>query len=186
MTDTAFAASLDALAGSRGLNLGSGPHYADGWVNVDLHAPPEGCRPPDLYGSVYQLTDMFPADAFTACYLGHILEHLEWDRIPEALTQVRAVLQPGSPVMAVGPCIYRAVATGQPRWLLEAILADPRTEPNGAGHAWTPTEELTRVALERGGLIDVTTVPVEGVVKPGWPNPSIAPWQTAAIGTVPC
>lgn len=87
--------------------------------------------------------------------------------------------------MAVGPCLYRAIATGQPRAILEAIVADPRQEPTGHGHAWTPTTDLTREALELGGLTNVATVPIVGVSKPAWPNPSTAAWQTAAMGIVP-
>lgn len=177
--------SRDALLKTRGLNLGSGPHYAEGWVNVDKYAPPEGCREPDLRADVFHLEDYFPEASFQAAYLGHFLEHLRWDRIPLALAQVRHVCAPGASVMAVGPCLYRAIRTSQPQWLIEAIVADPRQKPTGHGHAWTPTEELTRVALEEGGLTNVTTVPIVGVTKPAWPNPSTAPWQTAAMGIVP-
>lgn len=178
-------ASRSALLKTRGLNLGSGPHYAEGWLNVDLYDPPAECRKPDYYASVFHLTDHFPEDSFEAAYLGHFLEHLEWKRIPEALAQVRAVCRPGATVMAVGPCLYRAIATGQPRSILEAIVADPRQEPTGHGHAWTPTTDLTREALVLGGLTNVATVPIVGVSKPAWPNPSTAPWQTAAMGIVP-
>lgn len=178
-------ASRAALLATRGLNLGSGPHYAEGWLNVDLHDPPDGCRKPDYFASVFHLADHFPEDSFEACYLGHFLEHLEWHRIPEALAQVRYVCRPGATVMAVGPCLYRAIATNQPRALLEAIVADPRQEPTGHGHAWTPTADLTREALQIGGLVEVVTVPIVGVTKPTWPNPSTAPWQTAAMGLVP-
>lgn len=175
----------EALLETRGLNLGSGTHYAEGWVNVDLWDPGDPYRAPDVQVSVFDLAREFPEDSFGACYLGHFLEHLEWNAIPTAIEEIRAVCRPGATVMAVGPCILRAVATSQPVEILTAILADPRMERNGAGHAWTPTEELTREALERGGLLDVTTVPIVGVTKPTWPNPTTAPWQTAAMGTVP-
>ena len=178
-------ASRSALLNTRGLNLGSGPHYAEGWLNVDLHDPPEGCRSPDYFASVFDLTEHFPEDSFVAAYLGHFLEHLEWSRIPEALAQVRAVCRPGASVMAVGPCLYRAISTNQPRAILEAIVADPRQALDGHGHAWTPTTDLTREALEAGGLLHVATVPIVGVTKPAWPNPTTAPWQTAAMGIVP-
>lgn len=171
------------------LNLGSGPHYADGWLNVDLHDPPEGYRKPDYYADVYHLSDHFEAGTFTAVYLGHFLEHLEWGRIPDALDQIRKVAKPGAVVMAVGPCILRTIRYHPSSVdLIKAILADPEATANaapGCCHEWTPTEYLTRRALERGGLIDVVTVPVVGVTKPQWPNPSTAQWQTAAQGLVP-
>lgn len=175
----------DALLQTRGLNVGSGPHYAEGWVNVDLYDPPEGSRPPDVKASVYDLHATFPEHSFRAAYLGHFLEHLVWDEIPVALAQVRKALVPGAAVMAVGPCIIRAARTRQPDWLLEAILADPRESPTGHGHAWTPTEALTIEAMKGGGLEDVIAVPIVGVTPPHWPNPSTAPWQTAVMGTVP-
>lgn len=165
------------------LNLGSGTHYAEGWVNVDLYEPPVGSKFPDVFASIYDLP--FEDDYFAAAYLGHLIEHLVWNDIPDGFAELRRVLKPGATVMVVGPCLYRAIATQQPRFIIEAIVADPRNPPTGHGHAWTPTEELTRLALERGGLVDVTTLGIVGVAPPQWPNPSTAPWQTAAMGRVP-
>lgn len=171
-------------APSHYLNLGSGSHYAEGWCNVDLHVPPEGCRPPDWYANVYQLDKHFNADTFSRVYLGHFLEHLEWDRIPAAFEQICRVAVDGAAVMAVGPCLYRAIRTGQPIEIIEAMFPDPRGPRNGSGHAWMPTEELTIDAMRGGGLADVVAVPVENVAPPFWPNPSMAPWQTAVSGYV--
>lgn len=184
--ETTMDRSQEALLQTSGLNLGSGPHYAPGWVNVDVwDAREQGFRGPDVVASVFDLS-VFPDDSFTACYLGHFLEHLPWGRIPEAFREIRRVCRPGATVMAVGPCILRAIQTKQPADLILAIVADPRAHPDdGGAHSWTPTEELTRVALLDGGLTDVFTVPIVGVAKPTWPNPSTAPWQTAAQGTVP-
>ncbi len=175
----------EALLQTRGLNLGSGVHYAEGWLNFDLFEPADGSRCADILGDIYKAEDLFPDDSFQACYMGHFLEHLEWERIPEAMAQVIRVCRPGAPVMAVGPCIVRAAAMNSPQWLIEAIIADPRSTHAGGDHAWTPTEELTRLALERSGFENVTTVPIVGVTPPTWPNPSTAPWQTAAMGVVP-
>ncbi len=175
----------EALLQTRGLNLGSGPHYAEGWVNVDLYDPPEGCHKPDVYADVFHLTDCFPEGSFVACYLGHFLEHLVWDQIPDALAQVRRVCQPGAPVVAVGPCLWKAVQTRQPMSLLEAIVADPRQEPTGHGHAWTPTTETTLEAMVLGGFPDAFVVPVVSISKPDWPNPSTAAWQVAVQAKVP-
>ena len=162
----------------RRATIGSGPHYAAGYWNVDLWEPPAGATPPDIYASIYDLADVFAPASLDQVYLGHILEHLEWHRIPEALAQVNAVLAPGGEVMVVGPCILRAVATGQPEWLLTAILADPRDPPTGHAHAWTPTEALTLEAV-RSVFADAEVVPVTDVRAPRYPNPSNAPWQCA-------
>lgn len=168
------------------LNVGSGPHYAEGWVNVDRYDPPEGCRPPDIFLDILNLPALFDPGSFSKVYLGHVLEHLEWEKIPEYLEAISAVCVSGAIVMAVGPCIHRAISTRQPRSIIEAILADPSSDlPPGAGHAWTPTEALTALALECGGLTEVTVMPVDQVRPPFWPNPSTAPWQTAAFGMTP-
>ena len=168
------------MTASRLLSIGSGPHYADGWLNVDIHEPPAGCRPPDQYVSVYQLSDHFDPDSFDRVYVGHVLEHLEWDLIPQALREIDHVLAPGGEMMVVGPCILRAVATGQPEWLLTAILADPRQPPDGCGHAWTPTTELTLEAVQ-SVFSSAEVLPVVDVHAPRWPNPSNAPWQCAVL-----
>lgn len=172
---------------NRRLTIGSGPHYAEGWTNVDIYPPPEGCRPPDFYVSVFRLLEVFEPGSFDQVYLGHVLEHLKWEEIPLAFAAIRAVAVQEAEVMAVGPCILKAVETRQPVSILEAILADPSsTLPPGAGHAWTPTEDLTVKAMrDQGGLYEVTAVPVAGVRPPLWPNPSTAPWQAAVTGLVP-
>lgn len=169
-----------------GLNLGSGPHYAEGWTNVDLHDPGGGHRPPDVDASAFALDAHFGPGEFDRAYLGHFLEHIEWRFLPELFSQLRHVLAPGATVMAVGPCIHRAIATRQPRHIIEAILADPRTDTSdGRGHAWTATTELTVAALEAGGLTDVTALEITEVDRPEWPNPSVAAWQCAVRGTAP-
>lgn len=164
-----------------GLNLGSGPWYAEGWTNVDLRDPDDGSRGPDVYASIFDLA-AFEDGTFHRAYLGHVLEHLEWERIPDALAEVRRVLVPGGTVMVVGPCILRAIATRQPTDLLERILARPWGSGEGQEHAWTPTTAWTLQAMKEGGLEGVREIPVDQVVKPEWPNPSTASWQMAAFG----
>lgn len=163
------------------LNLGSGPWYADGWVNVDSVAPDEK-RAPDVLGSVLDMP--FAAGTFERVYCGHLLEHIPWDLIPRLWDEVRRVCVSGAEVMAVGPCIHRAISTGQPTSIIRAILADPRHAEGGLGHAWTPTEEFTAAAVALG-LERVRAVSIASVVKPEWPNPTTAPWQCAVQGRVP-
>lgn len=171
------------MSAERRLTLGSGTHYAEGWVNFDLYSPGEGFREPDVRGSVFSLP--FPDAVFDQVYAGHFLEHLEWDAVPDALLEVRRVCAPGAVVMVVGPCVERAVKTKQPQWLLEAIVAHWGGAP-GAGHAWTPTEMLTVQALESSKLFEtVKPLPVYLVDWPEWPNPSLAEWQCAVGATVP-
>lgn len=160
------------------LNVGSGPHYAEGWYNVDLYA-----EDADLQASVYHLTDHLKPESCTHVYVGHVLEHLVWNRIPSALREIREVMAPGGTLMVVGPCILRAVATRQPTHILEAILSDPRESFDGHGHAWTPTEALTLEAVQTV-FPDASLTSVSNVRKPEWPNPDTALWQCAVMATI--
>ena len=161
----------------RSLNVASGNHYTPWWgVNFDLNFDA------DLRADAGRLP--FPSGTFEVAYMGHFLEHVPWEAIPAVLAEIRRVLVPGGTAMAVGPCIHRAIATGQPRHLIEAILSDPSdTEARGIGHAWTPTEDLTVLAMQRGGFSDATPIDIRTVDKPEWPNPSTALWQCAVRGT---
>lgn len=161
------------------LNVASGNHPSGDWgVDVDLNFAA------DVMADVRTLP--FRDRAFTAAYMGHFLEHVPWEAIPSVLAEVRRTLVPGAEVVAVGPCIHRAIETDQPPWLIDAILSDPSTvDGTGIHHAWTPTEALTVAAVQRGGFVDVEAVPVGAVDRPAWPNPSTAPWQCAVRGNNP-
>jgi hypothetical protein len=155
------------------LNLGSGPHYAPGWLNVDLYA-----EDADLKVDLFDLGEHLPGRSATQVYAGHVLEHLPWERIPDALRLVKAIMEPGAELVVVGPCIRMAVATRQPMHIIDAILCDPRDPHTGLGHAWTPTAELTLDAV-RSVFPEATLSNVATVTKPTWPNPDTAPWQCA-------
>lgn len=173
-----------ALVKSHGLNVGSGPHYAEGWINLDVVPAPEGTKDPDVIASVFSMDHHFPDAVFEKAYVGHVLEHLPWPDVAPALRAIARKVIPGGTIMVVGPCVHRAIETRQPRWLIEAILADPREEGPWS-HAWTPTTDLTVQALQDSGLQGVRECPVAQVGKPGWPNPSTASWQVAAFGFAP-
>ena len=164
----------------RRLNVASGNHPSGSWgYDVDLWFPS------DVKADARHLP--FPDHTFTAAYLGHLLEHIPWGEMAAILGEVRRVMAPGAEVMAVGPCILKAIATRQPEWLVKIILSDPRTvdvKP-GVHHAWTATEELTIEALKLGGFTDVEAVDVATVRRPEWPNPSQAQWQCAVRGINP-
>lgn len=165
------------------LNLGSGPHYMPGWTNLDLYTDYEVA--PDVQGDIFKLP--FKERQFKKVYLGHLLEHLPWDRIPHALAEVIRVSVPGGRVMVVGPCIWKAINNQVPYQLLKQIA---RTAPGdndvvGTGHEWTPDTGLTLEAMTLGGLEKVTEVPVANICRPQWPNTVTDTWQVAAMGIVP-
>lgn len=159
------------------LNLGSGPHYAEGWTNVDMRS--EYARPPDVVANVFHLRNHFDRDTFSACYMGHFLEHLSFELIPDAMVQVKKVLAPGAEVMVVGPCIEKCIETHQPEWLLRQVIANADPDKPGAGHEWTPTTLLTRIALWQSGFDQIEEIDIANVAPPEWPNPTTAEWQCA-------
>lgn len=165
------------------LNLGSGVHYAESWVNVDPITPDPPSRPPDHLAGLPSLP--FEDDFFEDAYLGHVLEHIPWDELEDHLAELRRVVRPGGIVMAVGPCLWKALDTGQPRGIVRAIVADPRHHDHPWGHSWTPTEELTVEAMRLGGFEAVEVHDVQFVGPPTWPNPNRSPWQVAVSGVVP-
>jgi predicted SAM-dependent methyltransferase len=157
------------------LNVGCGDFYADGWVNIDRYTPEIG-RAPDLVASVTDLP--YPDGHFDRVYLGHILEHIEWDAVPAVLEEVRRVVHPGGTVMVVGPDLERAVRTLQSQEQLEAIIHGPSGDLPGVQHEWTATELLTLLAA-RTVFPDAVPVPLESLMGAGWPVVSFAPWQCA-------
>jgi predicted SAM-dependent methyltransferase len=168
-----------------GLNVGSGPHYADGWCNTDILPAPSGKRDPDVIADIFNYREVFKPGTFTKAYIGHVLEHIPMENTVPAVQHIASTVAPGGAVMAVGPCIERAVALGQPQHILDAIRHHPDKPQHPWSHAWTPTEALTLQIMQQSGLERVEVVPVGTVQRPEWPNPSIAGWQTAVIGYVP-
>jgi predicted SAM-dependent methyltransferase len=168
-----------------GLNVGSGPHYSEGWCNTDILPAPEGERDPDVYADIFDYSDVFVLGSFKKAYIGHVLEHIPFDQTVQAVQQIASTVAPFGAVMAVGPCIERAIATGQPESLLDAIRHDPGKPQHPWSHAWTPTEALTLQIMQQSGLERVQVVPIGTVQRPEWANPSVAEWQTAVVGYVP-
>ena len=157
-----------------GLNVGSGPHYADGWLNID-NTPPGDGRAPDLIMDIYDIPTMFRKKAFRKAYVGHVLEHIYYDDIDIA---IKDIAHSAELVMVVGPCMEKAIATGQPQSLLDAIRAPEEPGLHPWTHKWTPTEKATADAIRRAGY-EPNIIPVGDVQRPEWPNPSGATWQTA-------
>lgn len=156
------------------LTLGSGTHYADGWVNIDLYA-----EDADVRGDCFALP--FRAATFAQVYAGHVLEHLPYHALPRMLAEVRRVLRPRGRFVVVGPCIELAVWTNQPNWLMRDICRTVPAEPlPGHGHAWTATGPLTLAAVQVV-FPKAKLIPASSVTKPEWPNPCLDDWQCAVV-----
>lgn len=157
-----------------GINIGSGPHYANGWLNIDI-APTDTGKQPDLLMDIYEIPFVFDRHEFRKAYVGHVLEHIPYDDLDIALGCIAHAAQT---IMVVGPCMNKALASNQPPSLLDAIRAPEQPAGHPWEHQWTPTEALTANAIILAGY-EPHIVPVAEVRKPEWPNPTTAGWQTA-------
>ena len=157
-----------------GINIGSGPHYADGWLNIDI-IPTDTGKQPDILAPIADLPSLFEPHAFKKAYVGHVLEHIPWDDLTVTIKQIAVI---ATKVMVVGPCMYKAVATKQPKSLLDSIRAPEQPAGHPWEHKWTPTQELTEYAIRQAGY-EPHIVNIKTVTRPEWPNPSTANWQTA-------
>lgn len=89
------------------LNIGPGPHYVDGWTNVEV-AEVEGEFHADYYledPSVLPFED----GSIESVYCGHILEHIIWEEVEPYLSEVYRVLAPGGTLLIVGPDIMKGL-----------------------------------------------------------------------------
>ena len=158
----------------KGINIGSGQHYADGWWNTDAIATDIG-RQPDQLIDIFKMPMHFGEAAFKKAYVGHVLEHIP---LKDVFTALRCVAHIAETVMVVGPCLQKAIETDQPQSLLDAIMAPEILDAHPWSHKWTPTESLTFEIIEQAGF-EPHIVDIKTVCPPEWPNPSTAEWQTA-------
>jgi SAM-dependent methyltransferase len=175
----------------RRLNLGCGPHYTHGWLNVDVVAT-KTIHPDVVVPAAGPLP--FAAGTFDKCYMGHVLEHVQWEDVPRVLAEVKRVMRPGGEVLVVGPDFSRALdrlrAAPQSEdavrhvWeVTEDHSHYQRNEPAfswaGARHYWNCYEERVVWALAHAGFVDVCGVPVE-------PNPPLTDWPVVAYSATQC
>lgn len=157
------------------LHVGSGPHYVDGWINLDLNNYDGWEKQPDVLASVFDMP--FKDNTVDKLYCGHLLEHLKFELAPDAVKEMLRVLKPTGTLCIVGPCIDKAIATNQPQWLLDEIPAgwdSDETNPDkleGFPHLWTASTDLTREVLELGGATNIQEIPItEITLASGWAN----------------
>src|SRR5690348_11497256 len=86
------------------INIGPGPHYQEGWVNVEVAK----CFKADVYLDDPMVLP-FEEDSAELIYVGHILEHIEWERVPVYLAEMKRVLKPGGTLVVVGPDMWRGL-----------------------------------------------------------------------------
>lgn len=182
-----------------GLNLGSGEHSwfaaietgggerLTDWVNVDRYSLPHWKKPPDVVANVLDGLP-FDDDYFDRAYLGHLLEHLEYNHeIPVMFRELRRVCKSGAPVRIVGPCVDKTVAKGYGQDLVKIMMpGTANAHMPGLDHRWVPTTNATLRAVQLLLDPDAYEIDIGVVCMPAWPN--VAPdldWQCAIAATVP-
>lgn len=190
------------------LNVGCGPHYAEGWTNTDLVAT-DRIRP-DL---VVTEADPFPfpAGSVERAYLGHVLEHVPWGEVPGWLDALAVVLAPDAEVAVVGPDTLRALhrwKAGEEDWAKVAgIIEGPGAYLQHLGldcgpdgyrwaadrHHWNCHEHRVAQILADCGWRDITPLGVgddgrldeTSIRDAGWPLVDGSPCQFAVTARRP-
>jgi predicted SAM-dependent methyltransferase len=161
------------------LNIGCGNHRApEPWVNVDQYIG-AGVTP-DVVASADDLP--FKDGSVQAAYVGHLLEHLEFDtELPETLREIRRVLASSGQVCFVGPDLDRAEASDDPEW--RALIPSIRDGGNrwpGDRHQWLSTATKTLKAVQDVFPI-AFEVPIRNLGYFRWPVVSEVEWQFAIV-----
>lgn len=170
------------------LNVGCGTHYADGWVNTDPMVQIDGEHGdtlPDIQTAEFPFRDGW----FGRIYLGHVMEHIDWWKLPAWLAEIRRILVDGGQVMATGPDVLRTLEGWKedvlPWSLVESVLEHrDRESPEwpGSAHQWNCHQARMVGALEAAGFV-VETLRVGDVeVFAGlnrWPVKNWSGWQCA-------
>lgn len=169
------------------LNVGSGTHYAKGWLNIDVWED-ETTRPDIVVtpGEPYPFDD----NSIDAIYLGHVLEHIPWPDVQAFLYDMRRIAKPGAPILIVGPDVYRTLerwANGQEPWyMVESVLEHQELHPgdgvewwDGATHHWNCHLQRVMNAVHNVGFAnieDYTDVIPNDVGAKWWQEPHGQKW----------
>lgn len=176
------------------LNVGCGPFRADGWLNVDVirdvtFEPPID---PDMIGSIM---DGLPIESGTVkkLYLGHVLEHIAWEKLGPALDECKRLLADDGELMVVGPDVYRAIEqykTGVTEFdAMQSTLEDAKAgwdagQWEGARHMWNCHGERVVLALKAVGFEQVVSIGIDNPRLDEWPVVSRIGWQCAVSARV--
>lgn len=100
------------------MNLGCGPEYPDGWVNVDrdMHIGAQvehGAHNLDM-----RYPFPFDADSFDGVLMNHSLQQVRHTEVRDVLVNVHRVLRPGGAVRIIVPDVVAAV------WAAERLDLD--------------------------------------------------------------
>lgn len=124
------------------LNIGCGARPHESWVNIDLVSNSKLVLRHDIRKPL-----PFPSGYFDAIYSSHVLEHIEKDRVPEFLGNLRRVLKPGGVLRIVVPDFERQVRT-----YLEKLDGALRSDSKSAQeYEWIMLEIFDQMVRTRQG-----------------------------------
>lgn len=180
------------------VNIGCGPFKApEPWINTDVVSFPGNVEPDVLVKTPWPselLKHGYSEGSLTRVYLGHVMEHIRWDRVPQFMEELKMMCADGAEVMIVGPDSNRVLQhwkNGIGTWDdVLAVLEDDyhyQTIPadwEGARHCWNSYEDRVVRILKDAGLSNVQAVPINAKDLAGWPVVSHVATQCAAKGTV--
>ena len=192
------------------LNVGCGPFYAAHWINTDVVMAPELQICPDIVvdpDDPFGHPELVAHGPYSHVYLGHVLEHMPWDQLPDRFYELMGLTEPGTKIMVVGPDTMRVLdrwKRGQEPWskvagIIEADspyidINDDHRRWEEDRHQWNCHEQRVVDLLGTVGLTNIRAVPlldtecldinyIRGMC--GWPLVSDAPCQFAVEATVP-
>jgi len=174
------------------INVGCGPFRApDPWVNLDVvridgHIEPD-IVVPSIWPETWGIADV------SKVYMGHVLEHIQWELVPQFLTQIIELCVPGAEIAIVGPDIRKFVA----KWKHDKISWDdvlgalenhvsfqPAGTWDGARHQWNCYGDRMEDAALHAGFGTVRQVPVNEAELGEWPVTSYVDTQCCVIATI--
>jgi predicted SAM-dependent methyltransferase len=180
------------------LNVGCGPFYAEGWWNTDFVSD-DKCRPDEVVSASRPLP--FDPETFRHVYMGHVLEHIEWDRVIPFLVNVRGMVKSGGSICVLGPDLKKALsrlareknkqALHSHVWEIAEDWIHRQHHAHGQDrvglrHIWNCYAERMMYAVQEAGFQNVRIVRFCTEDLAGWPVVDFTnPDQSAVIGDVP-
>lgn len=183
------------------LNVGCGPFKADGWTNTDIDSSVD----PDVV-----VPDPFSQPTtdggWDRIYLGHVLEHLEWQEARVFLyTMWKSYLAPGGQLLVVGPDVYRTIQKwsaddGTGSWQrIVGVLEDYEHHQDNRGvpgfdllrHRWNCYQKRVEAMFRHMHVPYTPAYPgidmqayLENLVEDGWPITSCVDDQCAVLSSI--
>jgi len=139
----------------------------------------------------------FSEEQFTRIYMGHVLEHVPYDRVGDFLQLVKSKVVKGGWVMVVGPDVKKCMRLWKQNKVtdervfggLEDDMWDTPENVDkwfGARHQWNAYDERVQRLVVGAGFTDVNILDITNQSNfKGWPVVSFSEDQMALIARRP-